>query len=219
MIALDNVSVLYGRTVALDALSLALPPGIIGLFGQNGSGKSTLLRVLTGLLRPTSGTVTIDGRPVRSSDESLRARIGYAGHASGLYARLTLIENLELFAGLHDVPPARAQELLANLGLAGRARTAAGELSAGLTRRAAVARALVGDPDLLLLDEPYANLDDDAAGLVTNTIVAWHTPERTCLVATHGAKRVKPYAHAGIILQRGRLVTHGLYRREPVEAT
>lgn len=208
MIALEGVRVTYRRTVALHGIDLLLLPGVTGLFGPNGSGKSTLLRVLAGLLRPDAGTVTWDGVPLDISDEGFRARVGYAGHGSGLYDRLSVRENLRLFGGLHGVGDARVEEMLGLLGLEGRGDSPAGELSAGLRRRAAVARALLHEPQLLLLDEPYANLDDDGAGSVSDAVMAWRGPGRVGLIATHGAKRVKGYADAAIILQHGRIISY-----------
>ncbi|MDQ3785039.1 MAG: heme ABC exporter ATP-binding protein CcmA [Actinomycetota bacterium] len=216
MIALEGVRVTYRRTVALHGLDLLLMPGVTGLFGPNGSGKSTLLRVLAGLLRPGGGTVTWGGIPLNISDEAFRARVGYAGHESGLYDRLSVRENLELFGALHGVDAVRVEEMLELVGLQDRGCSPAGELSAGLRRRAAVARALLHEPQLLLLDEPYANLDDDGAGKVSDAIKAWRAPGRMGLVATHGAKRVKGFADATIILQHGKIVSYRV--RTPAEA-
>ena len=209
-IRLDSVEVAFGRTLALNGLTLELFPGVTGLFGQNGSGKSTLLSVLAGLLRPTAGTAACDGKPIRASDEDWRRRVGYAGHEPGLYPSLSVAENLELWAQLFDAPTRRVNEMIERLGLGDRRRTSVRALSAGYKRRAAVARALLHEPDVLLLDEPYANLDDEAAAEVSGAIVDWRGPDRIAVVATHGAKKVKAYADAGIILQRGRVVS---YRR------
>lgn len=210
-IEIRDLQVTYGRTLALDAVHLELDGGIAGLFGPNGSGKSTLLRVLAGLLRPTSGVVLAFGQPISMKNEALRGRIGYAGHRAGLYGRLTIMENLQMFAGLYGVSRGRAPIVLEQLGLGPRASTPVAELSAGFRRRAAVARALVHEPDLLLLDEPYANLDDEAAAFVSDAVVGWRRDGRVAIVATHGAKKVKAYADAGLILQHGHLLKQGIY--------
>ena len=216
MITIENLTVVYGRTIALDQLRIEIGPGITGVFGPNASGKSTLLRAITGLLKPTSGVVKIDGQPLTLANESFRRLVGYAGHEPGLYARLSVLENLELFAKLYGVRPARATDLLEELGLAGRAKTPVAELSAGLKRRAAVARAMLHEPRLLVLDEPYANLDDEAADLVSSAIKSgWAGPDRMGVLATHGAKRVKEFASASLILKRGRPVS---YRRRVSES-
>ncbi len=214
MIRIEGLRVAFGRTIALDSLDLELRPGVTGLFGPNGSGKSTLLRVLAGFVKPTAGKVTFDGAELRSSDERLRKRLGYVGHEAGLYPRLSVAENLCLFATLYSLAQERVEETLEQLGLGDVAATPVGALSAGVKRRAAVARGVLHEPDVLLLDEPYANLDDEASELVSEAIKAWRAGSRVGLVATHGAKRVKRYADAGVILQRGQVVVSGSYRQD-----
>ncbi|MEA2432870.1 MAG: heme exporter protein [Actinomycetota bacterium] len=214
MIEAKSLRVQFGRTLALDSVDIRLGPGITGLFGQNGSGKTTLLRTLAGLQRPTTGEVTLDGSSPRDPDERVRGSIGYVGHPSGLYTRLTVAENLGLFAKLHGISVTRPSEMIELLDLGRWANTSAGDLSAGLSRRTAVARALLHEPRFLFLDEPYANLDDDAAQIVSDAIVAWRSDDRYALIATHGAKRVKAYADGGLILKRGRVSTQGIYVHE-----
>ena len=209
MIAIESVTVVFGRTLALDEITIEIPTGVTGVFGPNGSGKSTLLKAIAGLLEPAGGLITIDGANRR--DESLRRRIGYAGHGSGLYARLSLQENLELFASLYGAGNERVPVMIDALGLGEFATRPVGDLSAGSKRRAAVARALIHDPDLLLLDEPYANVDDEASEAISEALRSWKKDGKTALVATHGAKKVKAYADGGIILQRGRLIRSGRY--------
>jgi heme ABC exporter ATP-binding subunit CcmA len=212
MIELRGITVAFGRTLALDSVDVSFDDGITGLFGQNASGKSTLLRVIAGLLTPTSGEVLVDGRPLDVREEEFRRDIGFAGHASGLYADLTTRENIELFARLYGTANDAVDRVLAALGLEAAANTRVGALSAGTKRRAAVARALVHEPRLLLLDEPYANLDEESSDLVTDAIREWEAEGRIGVVASHGAKRVKAYASAGLVLGRGRVSTHGTYR-------
>lgn len=208
MIGLKDLTVIYGRTLALDDLSLDIHPGVTGLFGPNGAGKSTLLRVLAGLIRPTRGSVTLDGAPIDLRSEEFRGRIGYAGHEPGLYPDLTVVENLELFRSLYGAPPRRVDEVIESVGLKERRAVRVGALSAGLKRRAAVARALLHEPDVLLLDEPYANLDDDSSDRLSTAVKEWSNGSRYALIATHGAKRVKTFADGGIIIQRGRVISY-----------
>jgi len=216
LIQIEGVRVAYGRTLALDTLELELHPGVTGLFGPNGAGKTTLLRVLAGLLKPTTGSARIGDMKIDSSNEQFRRRVGYVGHDSGLYPDLTVGENLDLFGRLYGTRPERTNEVLESIGLEDRKDARVAELSAGLKRRAAVARALLHEPDLLLLDEPYANLDDEAAGMLSDAIMSWRNADRVCVVATHGAKRVKAYADAGIIIQHGRVISYRI--RVPNEA-
>lgn len=214
MITTRDLTVVFGRTVALHSVDLDVSPGVTGLFGPNGSGKSTLLRALAGLQRPYRGSITLFGVPSSDVDEEFRRNIGYAGHEPGLYERMTVRENLAFFAELYGVLAARVDDVIEELGLAEHAATQAGALSAGYVRRAAVARALLHEPRLLLLDEPYATLDDDAAALVSGAVARWRDrgDGRLGIVASHGAKKVKAYADAGIVMQRGRVARHGAYR-------
>jgi heme ABC exporter ATP-binding subunit CcmA len=221
VIRIEDVRVLYGRTLALDGVDLRLVDGVTGLFGPNGSGKSTLLKVVAGFLRPTRGEVRAGELRVDLGNEQWRRVVGYAGHEPGLYGRLTVGENLELFARLYDVPRSSVTGLLEELGIADRASSRVDTLSAGLKRRVSVARALVHDPRVLLLDEPYANLDDDAAEMVSAALRRWRRPGRVALVATHGAKRLKAFADAGIVLRQARVVSHrirtGPHSSEPID--
>lgn len=218
-VTLHGVTVAFGTTLALDDVDLDVTDGVAGVFGPNGSGKSTLLRVIAGLIRPIEGTVALDGVEVSRRDEDLRRKIGYAGHESGLYPRLSLFENLHLFATLYGVRPDGVEHVVRDLRLDDVAARPVRELSAGTKRRAAVARALVHDPELLLLDEPYANVDDDAAEAISETIARWRGDRKTALVATHGAKKVRAYADQGVVLQRGHLVRVGRYTETGFSAT
>lgn len=216
MIELEDVRAVYARTIALDHVDLSIGDGITGLYGPNGSGKSTLLRVIAGLHRPARGHVRFDGAPRRMSDESLRRRIGYAGHEAGLYARLSVEENLSLFAALWGASRDRVPVVLEQVGLRDRARSRVDELSAGLKKRASVARTLVCEPDILLLDEPFATLDDESADLLTAAIKSWRAPGRCAVIATHGAKRLKAFADAAVVLRRGLVASDRRYDSDEV---
>ena len=157
----------YGERVALADVSLTLDRGATLLvLGPNGAGKSTLLRVLATLLRPHAGTVRVLGRELPAEGWAVRGRIGYVGHDPLLYRDLSARENLLLHARLHGVPEQRADELLDAVGLARRAGDPLHTYSRGMVQRAAVARAVLHDPELVLLDEPHANLDPGAAEIV-----------------------------------------------------
>ncbi|HVF54267.1 MAG TPA: ABC transporter ATP-binding protein [Actinomycetota bacterium] len=217
MIEVHDVTVAFGRTLALHRVNVQLKRGITGLFGPNASGKSTLLRTLAGLLRPARGRVTIDGMNVDLRDASFRRRIGWAGHATGLYGGLSVRENLELFAALYDASPDAPEQVVSSLGLDEVLDQRASALSAGWQRRAAVARALVHGPQIVLLDEPYANLDDEASEIVSAALKAWlavDPTERIGVVATHGAKRLKGFADASVVLRRGALASHRVRNAE-----
>jgi heme exporter protein A len=157
----------YGDRVALAGVSLTLAAGeTLAVFGANGAGKTTLLRILATLLRPHAGSVRVLGLSLPKEAWRARGRIGLLGHEPLLYRELSARENLRFHARLHDVPEARGEALLDAVGLAGRADEPVRALSRGLAQRAAICRAVLHEPELLLLDEPLATLDPGAAGAV-----------------------------------------------------
>jgi heme exporter protein A len=183
-IELEGLTRRYGDREALSDVSLALEPGrTLVVFGPNGAGKTTLLRVLATLLRPHGGTARVLQRELPREGWAVRGRIGFLGHASLLYRDLTARENLRFHARLHDVPRARVDELLDAVGLRARADDPVHTYSRGMVQRAAVARAVLHDPELLLLDEPTSNLDPHAADLVEPLIGA--SSGRTRVLTSH----------------------------------
>src|SRR3954447_19432321 len=174
----------YGEREALAGVTLTLEAGrTLVVFGPNGAGKTTLLRVLATLLRPHAGTARVLGRELPGEGWAVRGRVGFLGHASLLYRDLTARENLRFHARLHGAPAARVEELLDAVGLRVRADDPVHTYSRGMVQRAAVARAVLHDPELLLLDEPTANLDPHAAELVEPLIGA--ASGRTRVVTSH----------------------------------
>jgi heme exporter protein A len=161
----------YGERTALARVSLTVPEGAtLAVFGANGAGKTTLLRILAGLLRPHAGRATVLGAALPGEAWRARGRIGLLAHEPLLYRDLTVRENLRFHARLHGVDAARADELTAQVGLAARADDPVRTLSRGMTQRAAICRAVLHAPELLLLDEPLANLDPGGAAAVAPLI-------------------------------------------------
>jgi heme exporter protein A len=174
----------YGDREALADVTLTVPVGAtLVVFGPNGAGKTTLLRVLATLLRPHAGTARVLGHALPDAGWAVRGHVGLLGHASLLYRDLTARENLAYHARLHGTPAARVGELLEAVGLATRADDPVHTYSRGMVQRAAVARAVLHDPQLLLLDEPTANLDPHAAELVEPLIGA--ASGRTRVITSH----------------------------------
>ena len=170
-VALDGLGRAYGERVALAGVSLELPRGAtLAVFGANGAGKTTLLRVLATLLRPHAGSAVVLGRRLPRESWAVRGRIGLLAHEPLLYRDLTAHENLRFHARLHGVADGRAGELLAAVGMARRADEPVRSLSRGMAQRVAICRAVLHEPELLLLDEPLANLDPGAAGAVAPLI-------------------------------------------------
>jgi heme exporter protein A len=166
-IELERLERRYGERVALGGVSVRVEEGqTLAVLGGNGAGKTTLLRVLAGLLRPHAGAARVLGAALPAERWKLPAQVGYLGHEPLLYRELSGRENLVYHARLHGLPDARADELLHAVGMSGRDRDPVRELSRGLVQRLAVARAILHDPKLLLLDEPRANLDPAAADLL-----------------------------------------------------
>jgi heme exporter protein A len=174
----------YGEREALSGVDLTLGAGrTLVVFGPNGAGKTTLLRVLATLLRPHAGTVRVLGNAIPEEDWAVRGRVGFVAHEPLLYRELTARENLRFHSRLHGVGGERVGELLELVGLARRADDPLRTLSRGMVQRAAVARAVLHEPELLLLDEPYANLDPAAIELLAPLIGA--ESGRTRVVCSH----------------------------------
>jgi len=203
-----SLSVAYGERWALRELTVAVDPGgTLAVIGPNGAGKSTLLRVVATLLRPTAGSIAVLGCELPRQAWRLRGRIGYLGHSALLYRELGAVENLRFHARLFGLPgdgAERIHELLERVGLAHRAGTRVGEMSAGMVQRLAVCRAVLHEPELLVLDEPLANLDPAATEIVTPLLGP--APGRTRVLVTHdvdaalaGADRVLALARDGSV--------------------
>jgi heme exporter protein A len=166
-IELRGLARYFGERVALREVSVRVAPGTtLAVLGRNGAGKSTLLRILATLLRPHEGDVLVFGEPLPRRAFNVRARLGLLAHEPLLYRELSGRENLEYHAGLHGVRHGRVQEVLEAVGMERRAGEPVRLLSRGMVQRLAVCRAVLHEPELLLLDEPRANLDPAASELV-----------------------------------------------------
>jgi heme exporter protein A len=202
----------YGDLVALNRVSFALPVGqTLAVLGPNGAGKTTLVRILATLLRPSEGEVEVLGCELPRQAWQARGRIGFLGHDPLLYRDLTVAENLELQAALHGVDdaPARIAELLAAVRLDRRAGELVRNLSAGMAQRAAVCRAVLHGPELLLLDEPRSHLDPEAAALAEPLI--GRESGTTRVLVSHDIRSALAESDRALLLDaRGRVRYEGL---------
>ena len=199
----------FGTRKALDRVSFELPEGaFLSIFGPNGAGKTTLLRVLSTLVRPTGGKASLCGIDLTEEPDKARGLVGMISHQSMLYPDLTAEENLLLYAELYGVsgPKARVGELLEAVGLAHRRLDAVRTFSRGMTQRVSIARALVHDPRVVFLDEPYSGLDPHAIEVFDELIESTRA-DRTFVMVSHDlAKGFAMCTHA-LVLARGRVVS------------
>ena len=197
----------YGEREALSDVSLSLPAGAtLAVLGANGAGKTTLLRMLATLLRPHGGRVEVLGSVLPSQAWALRGRIGLLAHEPLLYRELTARENLTFHARLHGVARERVPEVLAAVGIDHRADEPMRTLSRGTVQRVAIARAVLHEPELLLLDEPRANLDPAASGIVEPLIGRGTDPSRprTRVLVSHNPREGIAEADLVLGLRNGR---------------
>jgi heme exporter protein A len=217
LLAARGLSRSFGRRRVLHDIDLTLYPGeALAVAGPNGAGKSTLLRLLAGLMRPSAGEVRVMGRPVRGSDGDARRAIGLLSHQTLLYDDLTLLENLTFAARLYGIaqPRATARAALEQAGLAPRADELPRRLSRGLLQRAAIARALLHRPRLLLLDEPFTALDAASADRLRGDLRAALGGGLGLVLVTHHLAEVWGVATRIAVLVEGRWVWE---ERQPTE--
>jgi heme exporter protein A len=204
LIAARRLEKRFGPVPALRGLDLDVTAGsTLAVIGPNGAGKSTLLRLLSGLTRPSAGTLRV-GRN-QGDRRSRRGQVGLIAHASFLYPTLTARENLILAARLYGVanPARRADELLEEQELSGVANRRAGGFSRGMSQRLSIARGLVHDPEIVLLDEPFSGLDPRAASRLAERLAVLRTARRTVVLVTHDLARAAELADATLLLVRG----------------
>lgn len=196
-----GVTKVFGETVALWDVEVGGRTGeLIALHGGNGSGKTTLLRIIAGLMAPTHGRVAWT-----TTSAGTRSRIGLLGHATHLFDELTAIENVALAARLAGRDEAVAIDLVGRLGVAQQSGRRTGTLSVGTRRRVGLARVLATDPDVLLVDEPFAGLDQPAADIVSEVLAEARDAGRLVMIATHDDARSRSIATSIVRLEQGRV--------------
>jgi ABC-2 type transport system ATP-binding protein len=202
----------FDGLVALQDASFQVQPGeIVALLGPNGAGKTTASRIIGGILAPSEGDVVVDGVSVRDDANAVRARCGFVTDQPSLYERMPLRAYLGFFARLYEVrsPDERAQELAKLLGLDDVLEKRLGAFSRGMRQKVAIARALVHDPPVLLLDEPATALDPEMAQMLRAFIVSLRARHRAILLTTHDLDEAQRIADHVVVLYRGRIVRIG----------
>jgi heme ABC exporter ATP-binding subunit CcmA len=211
-IQVTALSKTFALRPVLRGLTFAVPAGgRIALLGPNGAGKTTLLRILATLAKPSAGEALVAGFDVRHDADQVRRCVGYVGHQPHLYEDLTARENLEFFGRMYGIANthARADELLERFGLRVKANERVRALSRGQVQRLALARGILHEPDLLLLDEPDTGLDEDALALLAEIVRARAAAGVTTLLTTHQIARGLALAETALVLVGGRLVHNG----------
>jgi len=208
-VATTDLARLFAGSPALAGVSLRVDAGrTVALLGPNGAGKTTLLRLLATAIRPSYGRASVDGLDLDREAALVRERVAYLSHATGLYDDLSARENLRFAAAMLGTPDAasRVERALADVGLAVRADDRVHDFSAGMRKRVALGRILLGSASLVLLDEPYAALDDDGMRLVDQLLIAWRQVGVTVLVASHSTERLDAVLDGRVTLERGLVV-------------
>jgi ABC-2 type transport system ATP-binding protein len=214
MIETFDLSKHFDTFKAVDGVTLTVKPGqILALLGQNGAGKTTTVRMLTALLHPTRGWAQVNGYDVVKQAADVRASVGVLTEQHGLYVRMTGLEYLDFFGEVYRLAPvarnARIKYLLDYFGLSEAARKRVGEYSKGMRQKLALARALMHEPPVLLLDEPTSAMDPESARLVRDEIGRLKSSQRTIVICTHNLAEAESLADIIAIIYRGRILLSG----------
>jgi ABC-2 type transport system ATP-binding protein len=214
MIQTEDLSKQFGDFLAVDGVTLDVQPGqVLALLGQNGAGKTTTVRMLTSVLSPTRGWARIAGYDVVRSPEDVRASVGVLTEQHGLYLRMTGFEYLDFFGKIYRLDTTRRQKRsqawLEYFGLAEVAKKPIGQYSKGMRQKLALARTLLHDPPVLLLDEPTSAMDPESAQLVRKAIASLRSEQRTIIICTHNLVEAEMLANKIAIIYHGRVLTSG----------
>jgi len=214
MIETHDLTKQFNEFIAVDGVNLSVEAGqILALLGQNGAGKTTTVRMLTALLHPSRGWARVAGYDVVKNGHDVRASVGVLTEQHGLYMRMTAVEYLEFFGQVYSLSPeyrkSRSDHLLEYFGLAEAAHRRIGEYSKGMRQKLALARAMMHDPGVLLLDEPTSAMDPESARLVRDEISRLKSSKRTIVICSHNLTEVEALADQIAIIYRGRILLQG----------
>jgi ABC-2 type transport system ATP-binding protein len=225
MLQVSNLKKSYGNVVAVNGVSLRAGAGeTIGLLGPNGAGKTTTVSIIAGLVRPDSGSVKIEGRPLAGDTDPVKRRIGLVPQDLALFDELTAQANLQLFAALYDLDGAAAKRAIGQslelVGLLDRAHDRVKDYSGGMKRRLNLAAALLHDPQILLLDEPTVGVDPQSRNAIFDNLEVLKGRGKTLLYTTHYMEEAERLCDRVVIIDHGKVVADdtlpGLYRLLPV---
>ena len=210
MIELTNVTKRYNDTTVVKSLNLKIEAGeIVGIIGHNGAGKSTTMKMIAGLVEPTSGSIRVMGRDIQKEGVKVKQQIGYLSEESPLYEAMTAQQYLLFFSELYHMPRQKAlkriDELLASLDLVEKSKLT-GEFSKGMKRKTAIARALLHDPELLILDEPNSGLDPLTSFFIINYLRTLKREGKTILLSAHNLFHVETICDRVGIIKNGNLL-------------
>jgi ABC-2 type transport system ATP-binding protein len=214
MIQTEDLSKQFDDFWAVDGVTLEVTPGhVLALLGQNGAGKTTTVRMLTSVLSPTRGWARVAGYDVVQYPDQVRASVGVLTEQHGLYLRMSGAEYLDFYGKIYQLDEAgrrkRSQEWMEYFGLAEFAKRPIGQYSKGMRQKLALARTLLHDPPVLLLDEPTSAMDPESAQLVRNAIASLRTEQRTIIICTHNLVEAEMLADKIAIMYHGRILTSG----------
>lgn len=214
MIEAKNLTKQFKDFLAVDDVGLDVQAGqVLALLGQNGAGKTTTIRMLTGLLRPTSGSARIAGYDVVEEPNRVRSSVGVLAEQHGLYKRMTAVEYLDFFGKVYGLDAAtrkkRSNHLLDYFGLARAANQKIGEYSKGMKQKLALARSLIHEPPALLFDEPTSAMDPESARLVRDEIANLRSSRRAIIICTHNLTEAEALADQIAIIYRGKILVKG----------
>jgi heme ABC exporter ATP-binding subunit CcmA len=198
----------FGRIVALDHIDLAIYKGeFLTVFGPNGAGKTTLIGILSSLIKPTSGSINFNGRSIQDNSNHLRRSIGVIEHQPLLYDQLTARENLRFFGKMYGIESLeeRIDEVLGAINLHHRANDLSGTFSRGMLQRLSIARAMLHQPSIYLLDEPYSGLDQHSGDKLRDMLAKLKAESKTILMTTHNLERGFELSNRNVIMVKGKV--------------
>jgi heme exporter protein A len=210
MLELRNMTKLLGEKLVLRNITLTLEKGeILAVIGPNGAGKSTFFKCTVGLLQPTSGEILLNGKLVKKNSGEVKQRIGFLGHESFLYNTLSPLENLKFYGKLYKVKDLdrKANDLLEEVGLYLFRDMPIRSFSRGMMQRLAIARVLLPDPEILMLDEPHTGLDQEAVALLNKIIKKKQASGTSILIISHDFEQVHALADRVAVLKKGKIIS------------